>query len=77
MVEYKHPSYGQLAKGGFLLGLAMLIIGAGGEVAIHSHLVSLADWVDVLLFDVEVVGVLVFLLSPFVFGIFLPLVDDS
>lgn len=76
MSAYRNPDYGQLAKGGFLLGLVMIAAGASGEWAIHSQLLVLAAWVDSLFFDLEVLGVLVFLLSPFVFGIVLPLIEN-
>ena len=76
MSQYRSPSYGQLAKAGFLLGIAMIAVGAGGEWAIHSQTVQLAAWEDALFFDVEVLGIVLFLLSPFVFGVVLPLVDS-
>lgn len=67
--------YAALAKGGFLLGVALLAIGAGGEIVGHTVYGSLPEWETTLLFDLEVVGVLVALVSPFLFGIFLPLVE--
>jgi hypothetical protein len=75
MNRYSQPSYGQLAKGGFLLGVAMLLVGAAGELAISAHLLTLPAWEETLFFDLEVLGIVFFLFSPFVFGIFLPLVD--
>ena len=75
MNRYQQPSYGQLAKGGFLLGVLLFLVGAGGEWIIHANNLMLPAWEEALFFDMEVVGVLCFLLSPFVFGIFLPLLE--
>ena len=76
MTGFTTLDYGQLAKGGFVLGLLMIVTGASGEWAIHSHLLSLPAWEDALFFDLEVLGILVFLLSPITFGIVLPLVEN-
>lgn len=75
MNQYRQLNYGKLAKGGFLLGVAMLLVGAGGEWVVHAQIIALPAWEDALFFDMEVLGVLLFLLSPFVFGILLPLVE--
>lgn len=63
-----------MAKAGFLLGVALVLVGASGELAIQSHLLQVQLWVETLLFDIEVVGIPIFVLSPFVFGIVLPLI---
>lgn len=76
MSSYRTPDYGQLAKGGFILGLMMIVVGASGEWAIHSQILSVPAWEDALFFDLEVLGVLVFLFSPIVFGIVLPLIEN-
>lgn len=75
MNRYRQPSYGQLAKGGFLLGLGMFLLGAGGEWAVHATIIHVPAWENALFLDMEGIGILLFLFSPFVFGIFLPLVD--
>lgn len=67
--------HARLAKGGFLLGLGMLLVGALGEVIGHVVLGGLPGWQDTLFFDLEVLGVLLALVSPFLFGIFLPLLE--
>jgi len=67
--------YPTLAKGGFLLGASLFILGALGEIIGHVVFGSLPGWEATLFFDMVVLGVLIGLISPFVFGIFLPLVD--
>jgi hypothetical protein len=67
--------YARLAKGGFLLGLGMLFVGALGELIGHVVFGGLPGWEDTLFFDLEVLGVLLALVSPFLFGIFLPLLE--
>jgi len=37
--------------------------------------ISVPDWERALLFDIELLGILIGLLSPFVFGILLPLTE--
>lgn len=75
MGRYGDLDYAALTKGGFLLGVALIAVGATGEWAISTHLVSVPAWEDALLFDLEVLGVALVLLSPFVFGILLPLTE--
>lgn len=75
MGRYGELDYARYAKGGFLLGLGLLVVGAGGEAAIHAFGVQLPAWEDALFFDLEVLGVALFLLSPFVFGVLLPLTE--
>jgi len=67
--------YAKFAKYGFLLGIAMLTVGAAGEIVGHAYVGSLPAWEETLFFDLEVLGILVALVSPFLFGIFLPLVE--
>ncbi len=74
MPGHRRMSYGQMAKTGFLLGVGLFLIGAVGELAIQSQLVLVPAWEETLLFDFEVLGIVLFVLSPFVFGIALPLI---
>ena len=67
--------YARLAKGGFLLGAAFLLGGAAGEILGHSLYGSLPAWENTLFTDMEILGILLGLLSPFVFGIAAPLLD--
>ena len=64
-----------LAKLGFLLGLGLFLAGAGGEYVGHALLGGLPAWEDTLLFDMEVLGLLVGFFSPLVFGVVLPLLE--
>jgi hypothetical protein len=67
-----HASY---AKRGFQVGVALFAIGALGELLGNLFIGPLPGWEQALLFDMEVLGVLVGLLAPLVFGIVLPLVE--
>ncbi|SDZ96091.1 hypothetical protein SAMN04488065_1439 [Haloplanus vescus] len=75
MGRYGDLDYPVLAKRGTLLGLAVFALGALGELAVHALALQLPAWEMTLLFDAEVLGVLLFLLSPLVFGILLPLTE--
>jgi len=75
MGRYGDLQYERLAKRGFLLSLALLAIGAGGELTAAAMHLSLPAWEQTLLFDMEVVGTLGLLLCPLVFGVVLPLTE--
>lgn len=76
MARYATRNYAWLTKAAFLIGLGMFVIGVLGEWTIHSQLAGIPPWEDTFFFDVEVLGIIVALLSPFVFGIFLPLTES-
>lgn len=67
--------YAFLAKAGFALGIGLFIIGAGGEFLTHTILHTTPDWADTVFFDLEFFGIAIGFVSPFVFGIFLPLLN--
>jgi hydrogenase/urease accessory protein HupE len=67
--------YAKRAKQGFFLGFGLFALGAGGELVGHSVYGELPGWEQALLFDAEVLGILVALLVPLVFGIVMPLVE--
>lgn len=73
--RYGDLNYQKLTKRSVLFGLSLFLIGALGEMAIHSAGLQVPGWEEALLFDAEVLGVIVTLLSPFIFGIFLPLTE--
>ena len=75
MGRYGDLNYPFLAKAGFLLGLGLFVMGAGGEFIGHAYFQELPMWEEMLFFDLEVVGLLIAFVSPFVFGIFLPLTE--
>jgi hypothetical protein len=74
-MAYTSADYARFAKGGFLLGLTLLLAGATGEIVGHAVYGSLPAWETTLFTDLELVGLLVGLFSPFVFGIAAPLID--
>ncbi|GAB3325341.1 hypothetical protein EI982_11125 [Haloplanus rallus] len=73
--RYGDLDYGAWTKRGTLLGLALFAVGALGELAAHALGIGLPAWEATLLFDAEVLGVCLFLLSPLVFGVVLPLTE--
>lgn len=75
MGRYGEMDYPRLAKGGFLLGLCLLVVGAVGGAVVHAAVTQVPSWGPSVLFDIEVVGLVVGFFSPFVFGILLPLTE--
>ena len=73
--RYGEMDYPTLTKRGFLLGVALFAIGAVGEMGIAAAGLSVPDWERALLFDLELLGIAIGLLSPFVFGVLLPLTE--
>ena len=67
--------YGLFAKTGFLLGLGLFLVGAGGELIGHAYFEPLPGWEETLFFDLEMIGLVVGFVSPFLFGVFLPLTE--
>jgi hypothetical protein len=75
MSNTRSLDHARMAKLGFLIGLGLFLAGAGGEFLGQAVLGGLPEWEATLLFDVEVIGLLVGFFSPFVFGIALPLLE--
>ena len=73
--RYGNVDYSRWAKGSFLAGAALLVLGAAAEFVLRTAQLTVPKWVHALLVDVEIVGVLVALLLPIVFGIVLPLTE--
>lgn len=63
------------AKQGFLLGAGLFAVGGLGEILGHALYTELPAWEQTLLFNAEVVGVLLALLAPLIFGVVLPLTE--
>ena len=72
--QSRNLDYVDIAKKGFLLGVALFAVGTVGVVAGHAF-VALPSVVERLFLGMEVTGVLVGLLVPIVFGAVLPLVE--
>ncbi|WP_336337793.1 DUF7860 family protein [Haloarcula brevis] len=75
MSQNWNADYATLAKRGFMLGAGLFLLGIAGEVAGGAVLGTLPAWGDTLLVDMELLGILVGLLSPLVFGVVLPLTE--
>ncbi|WP_227375490.1 DUF7860 family protein [Haladaptatus halobius] len=75
MGRYGDLDYPKLTKTGFLLGVSLFALGALGEFVGATLYGSLPGWENVLFTDLEILGILLGLLSPFVFGIVLPLTE--
>ena len=68
-------NYPRLTKTSFLFGLALFAVGGLGELIGHAYFASLPGWEETLLFDLEVIGLVVAFFAPIVFGILLPLTE--
>lgn len=74
MTHAKSTDHAKRAKQGFLAGAVLFVAGAVGELLGHTYL-TLPGWGEAVLFGAVVLGTLVALVSVFVFGIALPLVE--
>lgn len=75
MGRYGNIDYPTVTKRAFLLGVALFLVGAVGELVGHAVFGTLPGWEETLLLNAEILGVLVALLAPVVFGIVLPLTE--
>ena len=73
--RYGSIDYPELTRLGFGLGLALFVVGVAGELVLPAIAGPLPGWERALFFDFEALGVALVLLSPFVFGILLPLTE--
>jgi len=73
--RYGELDYPVLTKRSFLLGVALFAIGALGELGLTTAGLAVPEWERALLFDIELLGIMIGLLSPFIFGILLPLTE--
>ena len=73
--RYGDIDYPKVTKRSVLLGLTLFLIGAIGELLIHTMGLQVPAWEETLLFDLEIIGTLIVLCSSFVFGIILPLTE--
>lgn len=75
MGRYGTIDYPTAIKRVFFTGLALFLVGAIGELVGHTYFAGVPGWMDVLLFDAEVIGILLALVGTFVVGIVLPLTE--
>ncbi|QZP39264.1 hypothetical protein [Halobaculum magnesiiphilum] len=73
--RYGNLDYSRLTKLSFLLGIGMFVVGEFGEFGIRKAGMSVPAWEHSLLMTMAAIGIVVALLSPFVFGIVLPLTE--
>ncbi|WEL18558.1 putative membrane protein [Halorhabdus sp. SVX81] len=75
MAPTRNINYASWTKNSFLLGVALLSIGALGHIVGPALVGQLEGWVSTLLLDLEILGVLIGLIAPLMFGIVLPLTE--
>lgn len=73
--RYGDLDYPQLTKVSFLLGITLFMMGELGEFGIRQTGISIPGWEHTLLVTMAAIGVIIALLSPFVFGIVLPMTE--
>lgn len=75
MRRYGNIDYQTMTRRGFALGLSLLVVGILGEVALPMIAGPLPAWERTLFFDMEVLGILIGLFAPLIFGVVLPLTE--
>lgn len=75
MGRYGNLDYPTLTRRGFALGIGLLVVGLLGEALGPAVVGSLPAWGHTLFLDLEILGILVGLFAPLVFGIALPLTE--
>ncbi|WP_435074539.1 hypothetical protein [Halorubrum sp. HHNYT27] len=73
--RYGDLDYSRLTVLSFSLGLGMFLAGELGEVGLRTAGMSVPAWEHRLFLALAGVGILIAFLSPFVFGIALPLTE--
>jgi len=73
--RYGNVDYATLTRRSFLLGVALFAIGGLGGTAAGAMGGPLPGWEQTLLFDLELAGLVIALVTPFLFGIVLPLTE--
>lgn len=71
----KQLNYSYWAKAGFLLGVSLIALGAAGEILGHALFGTLPAWENRLFTYSEGIGLVIGFLSPWIFGVALPLMD--
>lgn len=75
MGRYGTIDYPTMTKRVFFVGVALFLAGALGELIGQAYFSEVPGWIEMLLFDAEVLGILVAVFGVFVVGIVLPLTE--
>lgn len=75
MGRYGNLDYPKMTKVGFGTGALVFLLAVVGEWAWTTYYGPLPAWEVTLLWDVEVLAILLMVFSPFVFAILLPLTE--
>ncbi len=75
MGRYGDIDYPTVTKRAFLVGVTLFLVGGIGELVGHAYFGSLPGWEEALLFNAELLGVLIALFAPIIFGVVLPLTE--
>ncbi|MES3518077.1 MAG: hypothetical protein PPP58_10475 [Natronomonas sp.] len=67
--------YAKVAKSGFVLGAALFLFSAVAEILGHALYSSVPETVDQLLFATGILGIVIALFVPIIFGAVLPLIE--
>lgn len=75
MGRYGNLDYSFLTKAGFLVGVSLFAVGAGGELLGSLLFGTLPAWEHTLFVSAEAIGLVTAFFSPWVFGVLLPLTE--
>jgi hypothetical protein len=75
MSQTRSLDYPAITKRGFQVGVVLFLVGALGEALLPALFGPLPEWETTLLFDAEVIGLLVAFFVPLIFGLVLPLTE--
>lgn len=73
MGRYGDIDYVNAAKSGVVLGLTLLFVGEAGGYA--TSYITIPAWEETMFFDLAILGLVVFVLSPILFLLVLPLTE--
>lgn len=75
MGQYQRLAYSQYARGGFVLGITVFVLGILGHTLGPALFGPLPEWELTLFTAMELSGIGLALCSPIVFAIVLPLIE--
>lgn len=75
MGQYQRLAYSQYARGGFVLGVAVFVLGILGHAVGPALFGPLPEWELTLFTAMELGGIGLALCSPIVFAVVLPLIE--